>query len=198
MRDNADLARYTPAMASPVEAVAPPPHGASLSTPKRRGMSRATKILIVVAALLVVGGLLLKLLAPSTTGTLTTSGGAQLLDAQGQPIPNQEQGQEGAASDWAPGLLKMGFSFFVCFAMGYAARKFLKIGLVVAGVAFGLLFLASHLGYVQVNWQVMSDAWDGLWVNAKGQFDSMKAFITGSLPAAGMGAVGLYAGFRQG
>lgn len=182
-------------MASSVDVTAPP-HGAPVSERKRKGMSRATKILIGVAALLVVAGLLLKLMAPDTAGQMSTSssGGANLVDGQGNPIPQSQSSEP----DWAPGFMKLGFSFFVCFAIGYAARKFLKVGLVVAGVVFSLLYLASYLGYVNVDWSKMGVDFDGFVERAKNQFDSAKAFITGSLPAAGMGGLGLFAGFKQG
>ncbi|MEZ5965142.1 MAG: FUN14 domain-containing protein [Planctomycetota bacterium] len=175
----------------------PPPSSASAPDPApKRGMSRATKILIGVAALLLVAGIVLKLVEPPKPEGLTASsaGAASLVDGQGNPIPAADAGPE----PWAPGFLKMGFSFFVCFAIGYAARKFLKIGLVFFGMLFAFLFLASYLGYVTVNTEAMSGDWDKFIDNAKTQFDTFKAFLTGSLPAAGLGALGLYAGFRQG
>ena len=183
-------------MATPVDLTAPPPHGAPLTATKRKGMSRATKLLIAVAALLVITGLVLKLMVPDRTGQLTTNsvGGASLVDGQGNAIP-QTQSTE---PDWAPGFLKMGFAFFVCFAIGFAARKFVKIGLVIAGGVFALFFLGQYLGFLDVKWEVMSQYWDGFTSKLGTQFESAKAFVTGSLPATGMGGVGLYAGFRQG
>jgi uncharacterized membrane protein (Fun14 family) len=92
----------------------------------------------------------------------------------------------------------MGFAFFVCFAIGFAARKFVKVGLVIAGVVFALFFLGDYMEVLDVKWEVMNRYWDGFTSKLGTQFESVKAFITGSLPATGMGGLGLYAGFRQG
>lgn len=173
-----------------------PDGGSNTDAPHKRGMSRTTKLLIAAAALLLVAGLVLKLVEPSPPAGMTASsaGASSLVDGQGNPIP----GTQGDDAQWAPGFLKMGFSFFVCFAIGYAARKFLKVGLVFFGVMFAFLFLASYFNYVTINTGAMSADWERLVDGAKTQFDSFKAFLTGSLPAAGLGTLGLYAGFRQG
>ena len=92
----------------------------------------------------------------------------------------------------------MGFSFFVAFAVGYAARKFLKVLLLVCGFVFALLFLGQYSEVLVVNWTKMDAWWNGFQANAGQQFQSMKAFITGSLPAAGLAALGLFAGFKAG
>lgn len=183
-------------MASPVDVTAPSPHAAPLVTQKRKGMARATKILIAVAALLVITGLVLKLLAPATAGSMgiQSTGGANLVDGQGNPLPQTQS----AEPELAPGFLKMGFAFFVCFAIGFAARKFVKVGLVLAGLVFGLFFLGDYLDILDVKWDVMSRYWDGFTGKLGTQFESVKAFITGSLPATGMGGLGLFAGFKQG
>jgi uncharacterized membrane protein (Fun14 family) len=184
-------------MASTVEPYTPPPAvDRHEEAPAKRRMSRGSKIAIAVATLLLLIGIVLKLVEPDAPPTTAgTAGAANLVDGQGKPIAGQTQ-EEG--SDWAPGFLKMGFSFFVCFAIGYAARKFLKIGLVVFGVMFAFLFLASYLGYVDIDTTKMSTDWDKFIANAKTQFDSLRAFVTGSLPAAGMGALGLFTGFKAG
>lgn len=152
------------------------------------------KILLVVAGLLLVTGVVLKLIEPTPAPGTMSAGSASLVDAQGQPIPGSGQ----AEPDWAPGFLKMGFSFFVAFAVGYAARKFLKVALVVAGCIFAVFFLGQYVGALEVKWQVMEGWWDGFTANAGKQFESMKTFITGSLPAAGLAGLGLFAGFKAG
>lgn len=144
-------------------------------------------ILAVVAGVLLLAGLGLKLVEPDPPPAGIGAMGAGLTDGNGAE-----------ESPWAPGFLKMGFSFFVCFAMGYAARKFLKVALIASGVIFALLYGASYMGWLEVKWDVMGTAFDEMVANLKNQFDSMKGFVTGSLPAAGMGAVGLFAGFKAG
>ncbi len=143
-------------------------------------------VIAVVAGIVLLAGLGLKLVEPDPP---------QGIGAMGAGLTDGNGAEE---SPWAPGFLKMGFSFFVCFAMGYAARKFFKLALIASGVIFALLYGASYLGYLVVNWDAMGHDFDGMVANLKNQFDSMKTFVTGSLPAAGMGAVGLLAGFKAG
>lgn len=198
-RDNADAGRYIRRMVSTSEPAAPTPAVPTQEAPaKKRGMTRGAKLGIAVATLLVLLGIVLKLVEPAPSEmSVNTTGTANLLDAQGNPIPNQDP-PPAADSEWAPGFLKMGFSFFVCFALGYAARKFLKLGLVLFGVMFAFLYLMMHLGYVQVDFGAMGEDFERFRDNAFDQFDSIKSFITGSLPSAGLGALGLVLGFKQG
>src|SRR5690606_36754149 len=185
-------------MAATDAPVAPPPHGAPNPEAPRKKAPRWSKVAIAVAALLIVLGLVLELFAGGNDEMRisSTGGGANLVDAQGNPLPGQEPAA--AEPDWAPGFLKMGFSFFVCFAIGYAARKFLKVGLVVLGVVFAIYFLGAYLSILELKLDVMEAHWDDFWARARTQFERFKAFVTGSRPAAGLGALGLVAGFKQG
>jgi uncharacterized membrane protein (Fun14 family) len=163
-----------------------------------RPMARWKKVLVGVATLLIVAGVVLAIVErgsppapPPGPGELGPAGtGWQPLNTGGRADP-------AAGDTWGPAFLKMGFSFFVGFALGYALRTFLRVTLVVAGVVFLILFALQYFQYVVIDWQKMSVDFDQLMARARSSASSVKAFVTGSLPAAGLGGAGLLAGFRR-
>lgn len=119
----------------------------------------------------------------------------------GQPGDPQAQGAEldgqPDSQDLSPVFLKLGFSFFVGFAVGYAFRAFVKLALIFVGLQLLALFGLSYVEWVTVNWEVMGSAWDGFAERVASEVQTFKSFLTGSLPQASLGATGLYAGFRK-
>lgn len=113
---------------------------------------------------------------------------------EGQPAPEPES----AAPLWAPLLAKGGLSFFLAFCIGYALRTFLKGTMLVVGVVALAIFGLRKAGVIEeINWDVAQGYWDDLTANIGAQFESLKTFVTGSLPSAASGGVGLVAGFRR-
>ncbi len=191
------------------------PKDADAPRPDSAPMPRWKKILLITAGVLVAVGL--ALLPFGSGGDLSTSqgsagiqgvpGGAagsqftqggfgdgqQQLDENGNPIV------AGAAEsgDLSPVFLKLGFSFFVGFAIGYAFRQFLKLALIFVGLQLILLFGLTALGWVTVEWEIMADAWDGFIAQLGGQLESFRSFIAGGLPQAGLASLGLFTGFKR-
>lgn len=108
-----------------------------------------------------------------------------------------EQASEPPADPWSPAIFRMGFGFFVGFAMAYAFRAFAKFAVVSLGVFFLLLFGLQYAGLIEVQWGAMADRYDGLksWLGA--QFEGFTAFVTGALPSAGAALAGLGLGFLR-
>ncbi len=122
------------------------------------------------------------------TNSLTGSGG---LIGVGDPEPEPDK-------LWAPLLAKGGLSFFIAFCIGYALRTFLKGTMLVIGVVSLALFGLHKAGIVtDIDWSKAQGYWDSLTANVGKQFESFKTFVTGSLPSAASGGVGLVAGFRR-
>jgi uncharacterized membrane protein (Fun14 family) len=96
---------------------------------------------------------------------------------------------------WSPAIFRMGFSFFVGFAMAFALRSFAKVTLVSAGIFFLLLFGLQYAGLVEVKWTAMADRYDSIQAWLKAQMGGFQAFVTGYLPSAGAGLAGLGLGF---
>lgn len=171
--------------------------------------------LCAVAGVLVLAGGVLALTDPAEgesvagpmPGLTGTAPGSNSLLPGTVPRPETPESPEGAEPEvtrdaeggvaWSPALLKGGLSFFLAFSLGYAFRMFLRIGLFFIGVWAASLFLLSSLGWVEVHWGVIDEAFK-TWASGLGdQFRSASSFITGSLPSAGMAGLGLYTGLKR-
>ncbi len=162
------------------------------------------KALFAVALLLGLGGLALTRNTPDADQAARSGGAASGLDVgvrslgAGGPLLGGEATPAEDESPWAPLAMKGGLSFAVAFAAGYALRTFLKLTIVVAGVVALAIFGLQKAGIVgEIDWSVAQGYWDSLTANVGKQFESFKTFVTGSLPSAGAGSVGLISGFRR-
>jgi uncharacterized membrane protein (Fun14 family) len=143
-----------------------------------RSLPRWKKVLLVVA--------------PPQGG----GGGAQTSLLPGQPAPSQLPGT--AASEPASaGFFRLGFSFFAGFCIGFAVRKTLKLSAVFAGLLLLFLFLLAYAGLITVHWDAFDAMFQNLSQRVQRESENLRTFITGSLPAAGLAAAGLVAGFKK-
>jgi len=150
------------------------PQSNSEDTSPREPLPVWKKLAFMVALLLGLSGL-----------ALTRNGG-------GDVQPATSGGDVGIAS------FNADLSFAVAFAIGVALRTFMKLTMVVLGVVALAIFGLQKAGIVgQIDWTVAQGHWDTLTTNIGQQFESFKTFVTGSLPSAGAGTVGLVSGFRK-
>lgn len=183
---------------------APPPKHRPPPPRKRPELTRWKKILIGLAStFLVIGGCLQAFGSTGEVAQTASSGtGAPantLVAGDGQP------GSAGAAvvaadsgtKGWSPFFLKGGFSFLVAFTVGYAARVWLKIAALILGSFFLGVFLLSYMGVISVDWTTLETWWNAIVERVSAEGQDLKTFLTGSLPQAGMAAVGLVTGFKQ-
>ena len=195
--------------------------GPRASDPAREGESarafrwgqppRWSKILLAVAAVMMLVGAGLELSggdgdagSRGSAGVETVDGGAPpntLVAGGGESDPGTatvgEPAEGEAQGSLSPFFLKGGFGFFLGFAMGYALRAFFKLALLVCGVfALGLTALA-YTGLVEIDWTTMGGYFDAFVERVRAEAGDFRTFLTGSLPSAGMAALGLVAGFRR-
>ncbi len=181
----------------------PEPTDAPEEAVGRAPLPRWKKILLGVAGLFVVTGFVLLAIGPGESGgDLSTSqspghvpagaAGFDVSNPGGQPTEAQQ-----TENALAPVFLKLGFSFFVGFAVGYAFRAFLKLTLIFVGVLLIALFLLSYVNWVTVNWDTMASAFDIFVRSVKDDTQAFQTFISGSLPQAGLASLGLVAGFKR-
>ena len=190
-------------MSSEIETTAHDPgEGAEGPTIEGRRLPLWKKVLFAVASLFVVIGLVLLAVEPSGVGgDLSTSQspggmpeGATGFDAT---IGGQTSDQAPGESELGPVFLKLGFSFFVGFAVGYAFRAFLKLTLIFVGVLLIALFLLSYAQWVTVNWDTMARTFEMFVDAVQADAQAFQSFVTGSLPQAGLASLGLVAGFKR-
>ncbi len=157
------------------------------------GLPRWKLVLIAFAALLLLVGVALYFAGggePQRTPVQPGTAGASFIELGG--------GEATQGQSWAPGLMRMGFSFFVAFAIGSVFRSFFKISLLCVGIYALLTLGLQHLGYVTVHWDQLEGMWAGFTDRVSEDFGRLRTAITGSLPQAGLASVGLFAGFKKG
>ena len=94
-------------------------------------------------------------------------------------------------------MFRLGFSFFVGFALAFAFRRFVRVSLVGIGVLFFLMFGLSYLGLIEVRWDAASGVFDRLGGWLSEQFSGFRAFVTGHLPSAASAGAGMVVGYRK-
>lgn len=186
-----------------------------------RGVGRVSIALVALAILLMVAGVGLGVMFGSWGGgdappppqrAPTTTGADSLADAPAGFLPTPSgpagaPGQPDAGPDgtvaaepaevWSPALFRLGFSFFIGFAIAFALRSFIRLSLIAAGFFAIALLGMQYAGFIEVNWTVLGDRYDsaGAWLS--GQFQSFRDFVTGELPSAAGALGGLALGFRS-
>ncbi|MEO1007105.1 MAG: FUN14 domain-containing protein [Planctomycetota bacterium] len=148
--------------------------------------------------------------ADAASGFVGDGGGIEWPDGLPRPGPSEpeagevpadadefEDGEASTADPWSPAIFRMGFSFFVGFAVAYAVRAFVKVSLIGLGMVFLLLFGLQYAGFVEVKWDVIGDRYDSTQAWLGGQISGFTAFATGYLPSAGAAVGGLAFGFKR-
>lgn len=180
------------------------PSASRSDAPSRPPLPAWKKVAFALALLLGLGGLALTRSAGAPPASGARSSGGTALDVgasslgSGGPMLGGEAAPVEEPSPWGPLAMKGGLSFAVAFAAGYALRTFLKLTIVVAGVVVLAIFGLQKAGIVgEIDWSAAQGYWDSMTANVGKQFESFKSFVTGSLPSAGAGSVGLISGFRR-
>lgn len=158
-------------------------------------MPRWKQLLCAAAVLAMVTGAALMLM--DTTPPPPTGGGTGNAFVAGAPRTGSGTGSTTAAEPASRGVFRLGFSFVAGFCIGYAVRAALKTAAIVAGLVLLLLFALSYGGVIEVHWQDIDALWNRFADAVAAESKQFQAFVTGSLPAAGLATLGLVAGFKK-
>ncbi len=175
--------------------------------PSRFAIPTWKKVLLGCAVLSVLFGLSLRVFGGSGEGEteVSRSGGAGPNAPQATSILPRTESPSGTETEteaevgvgeWSPFFVKGGLSLFVGFCVGFALRAFFKISAIAVGVLFLVLIGLERVDFVEIHWDVLSQFYDGAVARLSDEFESFRGFVTGSLPSAGLGGVGLFAGFK--
>jgi uncharacterized membrane protein (Fun14 family) len=110
-----------------------------------------------------------------------------ILPRQDEPSdrPDQEAREPSAEiSPWWPAVGRLGLGFFAGFCVAYTLKAFVKLTVILAGLAVIGLVALQQTGAVTVDWAVV-EGWlaDG-WGLVQHQFASLQSFITGLIPTS--------------
>lgn len=127
----------------------------------------------------------------------------------GGPPPtesDQPGSAESAAADsprsadagWSATLMRIGGSFTAAFIVAFLLRSFVRIGLVVAAIVAGGLYLLERTGVIGVDWTMFQRGAEDAaeWVGDRS--DEVWAFLKTAVPSGTAAAVGFWSGFRRG
>ena len=106
---------------------------------------------------------------------------------------------EEAAGDPLVGLLfQLGGGGVLGFAAGYAAKKLLKLILIVVGIfTMGLLAL-EYKGWISIHYDAIARSIEEALTGAAGSAASLKSHILANVPFAGSFLLGFALGFKMG
>jgi uncharacterized membrane protein (Fun14 family) len=159
-------------------------------------MPRWKKVMFGVAGSLVAAGLVFSFV--ETGPSPGASADTRISDLSQGFVPGGPSSQpQDQAEPWSQGFFRLGFSWFAGFCIGFALRKFFSIVLFGCGVGFLMLFGLQQAEIVVVDWQAMDRSFQALAQRLQSDFSRFQTIVTGSLPAAGLGTLGLYAGVRR-
>jgi len=103
--------------------------------------------------------------------------------------------------DWPLVGKQVGLGMLLGFAVGYVAKKAVKVALIVAGVLFLILAGLQHYDLISINWTRVEAVYSQA-VNPPGGLDNALRNWVDSLaaviPGAGGFAVGFFWGLRKG
>lgn len=93
-------------------------------------------------------------------------------------------------------FLRLGFSFIVGLAVGFALKLAFKIALLVLGVMLLAVFVLQYAGFAEVDWSNVQYQYDGGadWLSAQG--GDLLDFMGRNLPSATSFLAGLALGFK--
>jgi uncharacterized membrane protein (Fun14 family) len=109
--------------------------------------------------------------------------------------PGEAQPEPSQLEVWSPAIFRLGFGFFAGFCMAYALRAFMKITIIVIGVALLGLFGLQYAGLINVDWGAMESVYNTAAAWIRDQMGSFSEFVSGYLPSAASGVAGFAAGF---
>lgn len=123
-------------------------------------------------------------------------GGSGFLPS-GAPVPSEDPTPREKAEEIAPVVTEAGLFAFLGFAIGYTARKAVKIGMILIAIFFAALQSLAYAGVVSVDWSRGLEMINQLVMNVSGG-DSIGAVLKSHVPSAGALAGGYLLGFRRG
>lgn len=97
-------------------------------------------------------------------------------------------------------LAALGFGGLIGAAVGYTAKKTIKLAAILVGLAFVLVQALVYLGMLHVDWSHVEAAGHEIWVDPHGVTLAQRAWsvLTANLPFGGGFAAGFAIGFKLG
>jgi uncharacterized membrane protein (Fun14 family) len=133
---------------------------------------------------------------PTGAKSAAAPGGAGLTgEASPGPGVAEPAAPERGAAGWGPSVFRVGFSFFVGFAVAYALRSFVKLAVVALGFFFLALFGLQYAGIIEVRWALLAERYNDISGDLQSRAAGLWSSMSAVLPSAASATTGLMAGF---
>lgn len=136
-------------------------------------------------------------LGPGTSGFLPGQPGVGDPQDPADPADPDPDAEDRWLDDYSPAIFRLGFAFFVGFALGYALKTFMKIVIIIAGVLLFTLLGLEHMEWIVVNWDEVRGGYDSAAGWAQGQFSSFGDFVKGAVPSTAAAIGGLAVALKK-
>lgn len=108
-----------------------------------------------------------------------------------------DEGTEGTLDDALPVVTEASFFGMIGFALGYFARKVLKLAAIFTGMIAFLLMGLQYFEIIQIDWNRAYELFNDVVLDIRSN-ESISDFIKHRLPGAGGLTAGYLVGFRKG
>ncbi|MCC6676890.1 MAG: hypothetical protein IT436_07085 [Phycisphaerales bacterium] len=133
--------------------------------------------------------------APSGVDSSLVSGlGGTARSSEGGVVEKSERLIDAAS----PALLRFGLSFLVGCILAYVFKKFIKLSLLIAGLAAAVVFGLQKSGVINIDGAAIKGHVDQSLAWAKGEAAGFKDFVVGYLPSSVSACAGLVYGALKG
>jgi uncharacterized membrane protein (Fun14 family) len=102
-----------------------------------------------------------------------------------------------AAKPKSPALFRFGASYIAGFFFGWLCRKSIKFGMIAAGAAAAAITVAKQTGLIELDWAALQAHISHSLAWLHGELGAARHFLTGYLPSAAAGCVGIFMGARH-
>jgi len=96
----------------------------------------------------------------------------------------------------SPALFRLGASFLGGFVIGFACRRFLKVAVWTAGLVLAAIALVKLTGLFGVDWAAIENHVRASLAWTTGGVEWLRTLLTGYLPSAFAGFLGIFKGLR--
>jgi uncharacterized membrane protein (Fun14 family) len=156
---------------------------------------QARSVWVALALMLLGGGLWVQDRTQPKPASATAPPGASQFSDSASTLAQSGGGHE--LKPAAPATFRFGASYIGGFFLGWTFRRFLKVTLLLSGVAIVLIALGKKLGWLELDWVAIEGQVRQSQVWLHGEAGAFKQFLTGYLPSAGAAGVGAFLGFRR-
>lgn len=126
-----------------------------------------------------------------TDDTTASSGG------DNQTTSDADDAEKSPLELYSPTIFRLGFGFFLGFAVAFALRAAFKVVLLVVGGVFLLLIGLQMAGLISVNWDAMENIYTHTTAWLGTQTESFTAFLRGYIPSGGSAVAGFGVGMLK-